>query len=54
MVCILARGGHAKIPIAGPNSPYMLPRHTKEKVRLGISHTQTRPNDCDIEFVPGQ
>ena len=42
MVRILARRSRAKIPMARPNEPDMLPKRTK-KVRLGIYRTQIQP-----------
>ena len=42
MVRILPRRSQAKIPMARPNEPDMLPKRTK-KLRLGIYRTQTQP-----------
>ena len=42
MVRILVRRSRAKIPMARPNEPDMLPKRTK-KVLLGIYRTQTQP-----------
>ena len=43
MVRILARRSRAKLPMARPNEPDMLPKRKKKKVRLGIYRTQIRP-----------
>ena len=40
MVRILARRSRAKIPMARPNEPYMMPSRRTKKVRLGIYRTQ--------------
>jgi len=53
MVHILARRSQAKIPMARPNQPGMLPKYTK-KVRLGIYRSQIWPSDHDIIAISGQ
>ena len=42
MDSILARRSRAKIPMARPNEPDMLPKRTK-KVQLGIYRSQIQP-----------
>ena len=49
MVRIFARSSRAKIPMARPNEPDMLPKRTK-KVRLGIYRTifDLKPGVCTL------
>ena len=47
---ILARRSRAKIPLARPNEPDMLPKRTK-KVPLGINRTQIRPKTRGYFFI---
>ena len=51
MVRILARRSRAKIPMARPDEPDMLPKRTK-KVPLGIYRTQIQPKmwRCSNKF----
>ena len=43
----------AKIPMARPNKPDRMPKHTK-KVWLGIYHTQIQPGEHDVLAKSGQ